>query len=834
VQIIERVRSEFAPPAVKRPLERPVVRGKFLYAGDQKLFVRGVTYGTFATDEQGRERFEPSTVERDFALMSANGINGVRIYTVPPLFVLDAAACNGLRVMVGLPWEQHVAFLDEAGRTAEIERRVREEVRRVAGHPAVLCYAVGNEIPGPIVRWLGAHRVEGFLERLCAAVRDEDGSALITYVNYPTTEYLQLPFVDFVSFNVYLERRADLAAYLARLQNIAGERPLVMAEVGLDSRRNGEVKQAQILDWQLRTIFAEGCAGAFVFAWTDEWHRGGQAIQDWDFGLVRRDRSPKPALAVVSNAFDQVPFREDEEWPRISVVVCAYNAEPTMRECLEGLRHVDYPDFEVIVVDDGSTDRTAEVAQTYDVRLISTSNRGLSNARNTGLAASNGSIVAYLDSDAYPEPDWLKYLARAFANSTFVGIGGPNLAPPGLGALAECFDNAPGGPTHVLISDREAEHIPGCNMAFRRDCLEAIGGFDPGLRVAGDDVDICWRLQERGWQLGFTAGAVVWHHRRTTLRSYWKQQWGYGRAEALLERKWPDKYNAMGHASWGGRIYARGIAQALGFGRGRIYHGVWGNAPFQTLATPQPGLLASVPLMPEWSLVIAGLIGLSALGIFWAPLRSAVPLLALAVCVSVWQAVAAARRAVFDTRTVRPREAVELRGVVAFLHLVQPLARLKGRLQHGLTFWRVPGSLALGFVPPRTYRIWSETWIDPSARLESIERSMRAQGLPAVRGGEYDRWDLSARGGALGFARLRMAVEEHGSGRQQALFRVWCGATRAAFATVAVPAAAALWAGLDHASIPAGVLGAIALGAALRGLQECASAAQRFDRAINA
>jgi hypothetical protein len=385
-----------------------------------------------------------------------------------------------------------------------------------------------------------------------------------------------------------------------------------------------------------------------------------------------------------------------------------------------------------------------------------------------------------------------------------------------------------------LFSDREAEHIPGCNMAFRRESLESIGGFDPALRVAGDDVDICWRLLERGLKLGFAAGAVVWHHRRTTLRSYWKQQWGYGRAEALLERKWPQMYNAMGHTSWGGRIYARGTAQAFGFGRQHVYHGVWGSAPFQTLATRQPGLLASIPLMPEWYLVIAALLGLSVLGIFWPPLRIAVPFFGLAVLVSLWQAAAASRRAVFSERHMDSREALELRGVVAWLHLVQPLARLKGRVQHGLTFWRARGTLALGFARTRTHRVWSETWIEPSSRLESIERSMRAQGLPAVRGGEYDRWDLSAQGGTLGFARLRMAVEEHGSGRQQALFRVWCGATRTAYATVALSAAAALWAAFDHAWIPAGVLGAIALGAGLRALAECAGAAQRFDRAINA
>ena len=136
----------------------------------------------------------------------------------------------------------------------------------------------------------------------------------------------------------------------------------------------------------------------------------------------------------------------------------------------------------------------------------------------------------------------------------------------------------------MLLSDREAEHIPGCNMAFRREKLVEIGGFDPALRIAGDDVDICWRLQARGGSLGFSPGAMVWHHRRTTLRSYWKQQRGYGRAEALLEKKWPEKYNELGHRHVGWTHLREGRSpQALGLRPQRIYHGSWGSAPYQSL-----------------------------------------------------------------------------------------------------------------------------------------------------------------------------------------------------------------------------------------------------------
>ncbi|OLE61277.1 MAG: hypothetical protein AUI36_11715 [Cyanobacteria bacterium 13_1_40CM_2_61_4] len=415
-----------------------------------------------------------------------------------------------------------------------------------------------------MARWLGRRKVERYLERLYRIVKQEDPDGLVTYVNYPTTEYLRLPFLDFVCFNVYLESQHRFEAYLARLQNIAGDRPLLMSELGLDALRNGEGGQARSLDWQVRTAFAAGCGGVFVFAWTDEWYRHGHDVEDWAFGLTRADRSPKPALETVREAFAEAPFAPSLPWPRVSVVVCSHNGARTIRDSLEGLRRLEYPDYEVIVVDDGSTDDTAAIAGQYDVRLIRTPNRGLSSARNTGLAVATGEIVAYLDDDAYPDPHWLTYLTATFLSTSQVGVGGPNIAPAGDGPIAECVARAPGGPVHVLVTDREAEHIPGCNMAFRTAYLEAVGGFDPRFRTAGDDVDVCWRLQDRGWTLGSHPAAVVWHHRRNSVRTYWRQQIGYGRAEAMLERKWPEKYNDVGHVRWTGRMYGSGLPYILG------------------------------------------------------------------------------------------------------------------------------------------------------------------------------------------------------------------------------------------------------------------------------
>src|SRR5207249_11128618 len=105
----------------------------------------------------------------------------------------------------------------------------------------------------------------------------------------------------------------------------------------------------------------------------------------------------------------------------------------TLRDTLAGLEQLDYPDYEVIVVNDGSTDATPKIASEYHVRLITTKNQGLSAARNLGTQVAAGEIVAFIDDDAYPEIHWLRFLALAFMEGKYVGVGGPNLPPPNDG-----------------------------------------------------------------------------------------------------------------------------------------------------------------------------------------------------------------------------------------------------------------------------------------------------------------------------------------------------------------------------------------------------------------
>jgi hypothetical protein len=251
--------------------------------------------------------------------------------------------------------------------------------------------------------------------------------------------------------------------------------------------------------------------------------------------------------------------------------------------------------FETIVVDDGSRDGTAEfVASGFPwVKLLRLAPSGLSAARNAGAAVAGGAFLAFTDDDCAPDREWLLRLGRVLADGRFAAAGGPNLPPPAQNWREAVVAAAPGAPSHVLLDDVEAEHLPGCNLAVSKAAFDAVGGFDPRFHTAGDDVDFCWRLRDAGYRLGFSPGAFVWHWRRPTLRGYLLQQHGYGTAERLLMRKFPQRFSVRGGAIWQGFVYGGGPVAVTE--DSVIDHGPMGTAGYQTLlnrSLPLRGLAA--------------------------------------------------------------------------------------------------------------------------------------------------------------------------------------------------------------------------------------------------
>jgi len=230
----------------------------------------------------------------------------------------------------------------------------------------------------------------------------------------------------------------------------------------------------------------------------------------------------------------------------------------------------------------------------------------------------------------------------------------------------------------------------------------------------------------------------------------------------------------------------------------RVYHGIWNSAPFQSLYEPAAPLWQALPQMPEWYLVSATLAGLSALGLNWRPLLWATPLLVLSVLIPLAQIVAAVCRGDFS----RPG----LRALTAGLFVIQPMARLWGRFAHGLTPWRQRGSAKRFALRSFRHTAWSESWRAAPDWIEGLRSSLRSQGALAAAGGDCDRWDLQIRGGLFGAARIRLAVEEHGAGKQLLRWRAWPRQSLGFLIIAAVLAALALGAAADHAWTAASVL----------------------------
>ena len=259
----------------------------------------------------------------------------------------------------------------------------------------------------------------------------------------------------------------------------------------------------------------------------------------------------------------------DAEAFRLSVVLCTLNGASRLDRCLSAIKRQTLgKQLQLIMVDDGSTDNSAEVAATYGAEVIRhPSNRGLAAARNTGIAAARSSIIATLDDDCEPDPDWAERLLAAFDEGV-VGVGGTAMPAPGNGYVDGYLErNNPLQPLEIDLASstgiayrfgrylvrnarsrpkgpRAVHAFPTANGAFRASALRKVGGFDESFRggEGGEDLDLCLRIgDEYGpGALHFEPSAVVRHHFDTDPSALLRRCRSYGRGAARLYRKRDD------------------------------------------------------------------------------------------------------------------------------------------------------------------------------------------------------------------------------------------------------------------------------------------------------
>ena len=691
-----------------------------------KVRLQGVTYGPFPPNSCDEPWPEAERLEEDLRHIARLGFNCLRVYGVPSDRVLEGCAAHSLQLLVSIPWTQHVDFRGDRAVQNEARRTVREIARRFAHHPQVCGFLVGNEFEKTLVRWMTSQWTQTFVEELIALAKSEAPQKLVSYASYPSAEYLIPRNADFIALNVFLEKKQDFTIYLQHLQVLAEGRPLIISEFGLDTKQNGEAAQAEAFQWFHETCRRAHTAGTFWYAYTDEWFNGGELMTEWDFGLVTRDRQEKAACATAARLLNEQPI--PSPGPRFSVVVCTHNGAATLQACLEGLHKQTWPQHEILVIDDGSTDRTDEIAKSFrGVQYVRQEFAGLSAARNLGWGLATGDIIAYTDDDCIPDPDWLANLAPAFNDPSVAAAGGPNLPPPARNTTESIVALAPGAPSHVLVNDLEAEHLPGCNLAVRRSCLEAIGGFREEFRTAGDDVDVCWRLLAAGGVLRFVPAAFVWHHRRATVSAYLRQQRGYGRAEALLMKYWPERFAWIGGARWRGAIYGHPAAQG---GNLTVDRGRFCSALFPTVYTGHSTLLEGAFAGLPWS---AGVLASLAASLLFLPFLALSVLLLFA---GVYQALRSAR-----TQRKGQRFSPQTKGLLILLNIAQPLWRDAARLGEMLRLRVFPRGRQSPFLSgsspaplpslrrwqSRAY--WSEAGVEREAWLIAVARLAADRGI---------------------------------------------------------------------------------------------------------
>ena len=238
-----------------------------------------------------------------------------------------------------------------------------------------------------------------------------------------------------------------------------------------------------------------------------------------------------------------------DKYPYVSIVVPVLNNEKNIGRCVQSLLELDYPSYEVIVVDNGSTDKTWEIVSKFSVKLTRENGRGPYAARNKGIELAEGELVFFMDSDCIAREDLLKNLVRNLTDESIGGVGGQlqTYEPVTLTEQFEDFAgilviNLPKG----LIKWEKNKFLSGAiytaNALFRKKALIRVNGFDADF-LSGGDFNLCWQLQRAGYRLTFDPEAIVRHVHRTSLRRLIKQFFKYGVEQPRLLKKQPHGFS---------------------------------------------------------------------------------------------------------------------------------------------------------------------------------------------------------------------------------------------------------------------------------------------------
>lgn len=236
------------------------------------------------------------------------------------------------------------------------------------------------------------------------------------------------------------------------------------------------------------------------------------------------------------------PLKPCLDSPMVSIIIAFKDPRPCLEKCLAKIAELDYDNYEVILLPDGPMEHAGA-----KVRVIPTGPVGPPHKRDIGARESRGGILAFIDDDAYPQPDWLTNAMRAFNDGSIAAIGGPASTPPtddlwerAGGRVLSCWMVA-GVHLYRFVPKmtKDVDDYPTSNLIVRKSDFDAVGGFDTPY-WPGEDTVLCMKITKGlGKRIVYDPDVQVWHHRRPIFRAHWRQVANYATHRGYFVKRFP-------------------------------------------------------------------------------------------------------------------------------------------------------------------------------------------------------------------------------------------------------------------------------------------------------
>lgn len=470
--------------------------------------------------------------------LAAANLNTLILTAAQAESVLGVAGQAGLHALVEIALERRDLDSAEAARCAMA--RVGQTVSLLRGYPGLIGFVLDCPDPRahltpPVLEALGAglralaqtiheshhgHELIAFERRLTPPLAGTGGDQLSQIFARTLRE-------DFTYVKLARIEPADFGAAISAMHRLAADGPLVI-EFG--EELPGQVEM-------VANAFGLGAAGVVAPAMRPAASPGWQNARTLSAGEI---------LPFID--FHGSPLPLPKVTPMVSVVVSARDAESTIAACLDSIARLRYPNYEVIVVEDGSRDRTAafagNAAGVERLRVVRERRAGIGAALNAGVRAARGHLVAFTRADCTVDEDWLGLALRVITDGRLDGCTGPIYRPAagnGIAARAIAALTRPvaplAGPPGIDAPAGHAPPLDDRNMVVRKASIAAAGGFDPRFIDGGADADLAMRMAAAKMTLGWSPASGVWCDSRTGAGAYYRRRIREGRAAAVVTLK---------------------------------------------------------------------------------------------------------------------------------------------------------------------------------------------------------------------------------------------------------------------------------------------------------